>query len=200
MTASSRGRPDDPPSVQSLASSPPLPAARPSLSPADLTRRPASLPPQDQLRIPPSVVSRSSVKEGVAEPAQRTVQDLFNLQTKFLKTELHSLGVSVRKRLLEQDAEISALRATVRELKARRNSDGSEQTDVSVTAVPGTSSGTRSDDILHSFASLIAMYAQPVEVGASNVAKPILPHANGSRLTLTAAGGDAQSCNGHEAI
>ena len=198
MTASSRGRPDDPPSVQSLASSPPLPAARPSLSPADLTRRPASLPPQDQLRIPPSVVSRSSVKEGVAEPAQRTVQDLFNLQTKFLKTELHSLGVSVRKRLLEQDAEISALRATVRELKARRNSDGSEQTDVSVTAVPGTSSGTRSDDILHSFASLIAMYAQPVEVGASNVAKPILPHANGSRLT--AAGGDAQSCNGHEAI
>lgn len=200
MTASSRGRPDDPPSVQSLASSPPLPAARPSLSPADLTRRPASLPPQDQLRIPPSVVSRSSVKEGVAEPAQRTVQDLFNLQTKFLKTELHSLEVSVRKRLLEQDAEISALRATVRELKARRNSDGSEQTDVSVTAVPGTSSGTRSDDILHSFASLIAMYAQPVEVGASNVAKPILPHANGSRLTLTAAGGDAQSCNGHEAI
>lgn len=158
------------------------------------------MPPQDQLRIPPSVVSRSSVKEGVAEPAQRTVQDLFNLQTKFLKTELHSLEVSVRKRLLEQDAEISALRATVRELKARRNSDGSEQTDVSVTAVPGTSSGTRSDDILHSFASLIAMYAQPVEVGASNVAKPILPHANGSRLTLTAAGGDAQSCNGHEAI
>ena len=179
-----------------VSSSPVLTARPPSVAPTDLTRKPPSQPLFDQIRIPTTIGGRNPTGEGGGESAQRSVQDLFNLQTKFLKTELHALGVSVRKRLLEQDSEIGALQAAVNEIRSSLRSDGgSEPGDVPVN--PSSSSGS-SDDILHSFASLIAMYAQPVDVTASSVPRPALPHANGARVTVAAV--DSFSNHSHEAI
>ena len=179
-----------------VSSSPVLTARLSTVSTTDLTRKPPSQPLFDQIRIPASVGGRNPAGEGGGEPAQRSVQDLFNLQTKFLKTELHALGLSVRKRLLEQDAEISSLQAAINEIKSLRKSDDSSE----ARDAPGSASSSSgaSDDILHSFASLIAMYAQPVDVSPSSVPRPTLQHSNGTRIPVAAV--DSFSGHGHEAI
>ena len=179
-----------------MVTSSPVQTARPSsLSPADLMRKLPSQPVVDQIRLPASVGAKVSAGEASGEPVQRSVQDIFHAQTNFLKTELHALGVSIRKRLLEQDAEISALQSAIKEMRSHTMSVGSEQREA---PARGTSSSGPSDDILQSFASLIAMYAQPVDVPTTSVPRPSLPHPNGARVPVARV--DAFSGHGHEAI
>jgi hypothetical protein len=165
----------EPPVTIPNASSLPQALKRPLQTVTSSTMSPQSRQPVRAMDTDPS-----SAKDLIHSSASsssthnRTVQELFNVQTKFLKSELYTIGINMQKKLLEQDAEISALKKVVLELKKHQGmGDTSKPNSTSSSLATAITKDTTNDDILQNFASLIAMYAHPVQI-ASGATQPAI--------------------------
>lgn len=129
-------------------------------------------------QVPQSRIFKALSLETVAP--RHSLEDIVSAQAKLLKAELVTIGLSVQRKLTEQEGEISELRKQVQQL--RKSADGSTKSSHHQTkAVPPMDYSRASDDRLKSFADLISVYAQPMQGVVNNQFRVAMPSGDASR-------------------